>query len=245
MKNCIECEKDITNQKSYRGKYCISCHYKKRQEKQIKYKNNPELRNEKKNELEKQCKKCSETLNITLFRGKRLVCRVCENLDRKKYYDSNKETEVKKRSEYKKENHDKINESRRKYRKEKYQNDIDFKLKTNIRSRFSKCLKKNKTNSTFHYIECSIDYLKNWLKYNFKENMSWENYGSKWHIDHIIPCSSFDFTVEDNINKCFHWSNLAPLDALENIKKSDKINNETIQYYNKRKEEFIKSVINT
>ena len=104
---------------------------------------------------------------------------------------------------------------------------------------------KNKTNSTFHYIGCSIDYLKNWLKYNFKEDMSWENYGSKWHIDHIIPCSSFDFTVEDNIHKCFHWSNLTPLDALENIKKSDKINNETIQYYNKRKEEFIKSVINT
>lgn len=51
--------------------------------------------------------------------------------------------------------------------------------------------------------------------------MSWSNYG-KWHIDHIIPCAAFDLSDEFEQRACFHYSNLQPLWAYDNIGKSDK-----------------------
>jgi hypothetical protein len=54
--------------------------------------------------------------------------------------------------------------------------------------------------------------------------MSWENYGLYgWHIDHILPCSSFDLLKPEEQRKCFHWSNMQPLWARDNLRKSAKI----------------------
>ena len=52
--------------------------------------------------------------------------------------------------------------------------------------------------------------------------MSWDN-RDEWHIDHVIPCAIFDFADETQRKVCFHWSNLAPYPALDNISKGDKI----------------------
>lgn len=61
--------------------------------------------------------------------------------------------------------------------------------------------------------------------------MSWSNYGD-WHIDHIIPCAAFDLNDELEQKACFHYTNLQPMWAKENIQKSDK-------YSIKEKEEYI------
>lgn len=53
--------------------------------------------------------------------------------------------------------------------------------------------------------------------------MIWSNYGSYWHVDHIIPCSSFDLTNPEEQKKCFHFTNLQPLTAVDNMRKSSKI----------------------
>jgi hypothetical protein len=42
-----------------------------------------------------------------------------------------------------------------------------------------------------------------------------------WHIDHIRPVSSFDLSDPAQVQECFHFSNLQPLWAIDNIKKSD------------------------
>jgi hypothetical protein len=71
-------------------------------------------------------------------------------------------------------------------------------------------------------IDCTIEELWTHLKRKFTEGMTKENYG-KWHIDHIIPCASFDLTDPEQQEKCFHYTNLRPLWAFDNMSKGAKI----------------------
>ena len=54
--------------------------------------------------------------------------------------------------------------------------------------------------------------------------MTWDNYG-EWHVDHIIPMSSFEFeSVEDREFKiCWSLKNLQPLWGLDNLIKGSKL----------------------
>jgi hypothetical protein len=66
--------------------------------------------------------------------------------------------------------------------------------------------------------------LRNHIEKRFKHGMSWENYG-KWHVDHIIPVTVFNFQTPDDIDfkKCWSLKNLRPLWAKENISKGNKL----------------------
>jgi len=79
-----------------------------------------------------------------------------------------------------------------------------------------------------------------WFEFLCEDNMSWENYG-EWHIDHVIPCSSFDLTIEENKFKCFSWKNLRPCWANENIIKGAKILTDVINNHNIKVNQFINS----
>lgn len=73
---------------------------------------------------------------------------------------------------------------------------------------------------TKELIGCDLTTLRNHIESQWKEGMNWQNYGLKgWHIDHVKPCSAFDFTKESEIRECFNYKNLQPLWALENISK--------------------------
>lgn len=54
----------------------------------------------------------------------------------------------------------------------------------------------------------------------FRTGMSWANYG-EWHIDHIRPIASFDYSSVDDpeFQKCWALDNLQPLWASENFSK--------------------------
>lgn len=54
--------------------------------------------------------------------------------------------------------------------------------------------------------------------------MNWENYG-QWHIDHRLPCASFDLTQPDQQKACFHFSNQQPLWKRDNLAKGVKTGN--------------------
>jgi len=82
------------------------------------------------------------------------------------------------------------------------------------------CSKKSKTSKNL--LGCSLEVLKFHLECYFTKGMSWDNYGYYgWHIDHIKPCAAFDLTDPEQQKQCFHYTNLQPLWAEDNMKKSD------------------------
>jgi len=167
----------------------------------------------------------------------------------KHYYVQNKETINKKASEYGKQNADhlkkKANEYRaanpdkprtwnKKYRdgnkakindklRERRQNDPMLRLKDAIRGSIRAYLgsKKTRRSATFEIVGCTPDFLRGHLERQFRDGMTWENYGPYWHVDHRIPLASGNSPEE--IMGLSHWTNLQPLTAFENISKGAKI----------------------
>ena len=193
------------------------------------------------------------TNNKTKKDGKCVYCRSCYAAINKKWRDNNKEADKKIHDKWKSNNLDRVRKSRlksyynnheaskkraRKYKKQnqeqlkiksriyantKYHNDLNYRLVRLLRGRIWKALKRNSKYSTsLELLGCSIEELKIYLEKQFVKDMNWQNYG-KWHIDHVKPCSSFDLTDLEQQKLCFHYSNLQPLWAKDNIKKSDKI----------------------
>jgi Holliday junction resolvase-like predicted endonuclease len=124
---------------------------------------------------------------------------------------------------YDKEYNIKHPEFKKNYIKKKRHNDDLFRLSGNIQRRvkiFLDSKNMTKKNKTFDIVGCSPNQLKEHLEKKFNDGMSWDNYG-KWHIDHIIPLSSAN--NEDEVYKLCHHTNLQPLWAEDNLKKSNKI----------------------
>jgi len=96
-------------------------------------------------------------------------------------------------------------------------------IEGSLRKRLYEAIKNNdKTGHTMELLGCSIDEFKKHLQSKFQEGMSWENYG-KWHIDHITPCARFDLSKPEEQKKSFHYTNLQPLWAKDNLSKGAKI----------------------
>jgi hypothetical protein len=71
----------------------------------------------------------------------------------------------------------------------------------------------------------TIDQLKKHLEKLFTPEMTWENYGTVWEIDHKIPIAAFNFQKPDDLDFRLCWTlrNLQPLGVAENRVKHDKI----------------------
>ena len=99
-----------------------------------------------------------------------------------------------------------------------------------LRTRIRQVLKtsgSSKSATTIKLVGISVKGLKKYLESKFKTGMTWENYGLYgWHIDHIIPCSSFNFSKPSEQRKCFHYTNLQPLWWYENLAKGSKMPDE-------------------
>jgi len=134
-----------------------------------------------------------------------------------------------KRSEYNKnarygKNRDNYLRKKRANHKKYYQN-ITCKLGNLLRTRIWTALKiqgLKKNHSTMELTGCSKEELIQHLESQFSEGMTWENWSlNGWHIDHIRPVSSFDLSDPAQVKECFHYSNLQPLWAIDNLKKSN------------------------
>ena len=141
----------------------------------------------------------------------------------KKWRDKNKEKIRKYNEKYYQKNKEKIIERNIINFRKKFKEDKNFKSLNNIRRRLRAAIKGlNKSQKTLDLLGCDISFLWKYLEKKFKPGMSKENYG-EWHIDHIVPCASFDLSDPKQQEKCFHYTNLQPLWARENLQKSSKI----------------------
>jgi len=125
------------------------------------------------------------------------------------------------RQEYYQKNKEKIIKQNCLYIKKKLAEDIQWMLKFRLRGRIKDALKKNrKLAKSFELVGADIEFVRFYLENQFTGEMTWDNHGKIWHIDHIIPICSFDLTILEEQKKCFHYTNLRPLLATDNLKKS-------------------------
>ena len=181
------------------------------------------------------CSQCKKRKYKKSFSFRSSSCKQCKAAYAKEYRKTHKDTRD--RTEYRKQyyykNQQKFSEWNKKWREnndrsEYYKNyrnkNPSAKIACYCRNRIRNCNKKDyKSQSSLFLTGCtSWNELKIYLESKFLDGMNWKNMG-EWHIDHIKPCSSFDLTDPKQQKECFHYTNLQPLWAIDNLSKSDKI----------------------
>jgi len=182
----------------------------------------------------KQCNKCNEVKELTEFHkrsaakdGLQHKCKKCTSLlDRGRqdarnksnrlFRENNREEYLKQKRAYRRTTKGKI----AKYKRDRYANDPAYRLTLLLRNRLRNALNgTNKSASTLELLGCTAEHARFHIESQFTEGMTWENI----HVDHIQPCASFDLEDPSEQRKCFHYSNLQPLFASDNLRKSDSI----------------------
>lgn len=193
----------------------------------------------------KICTKCKKEkkesefhVNKCLKSGLRSACKECvkkyqNSASRKSYmkkYTLKYATTGRKTEKYKswRRRYERVytkSEKFKEYRRSRKANDPLYKLAVTLRVRLYLALKNNqRTGSAIRDLGCSVKELKAHIERQFREGMSWDNWKHDgWHIDHIIPLSSFDLTNREELLKAVNYSNLQPLWAEENFEKSNKV----------------------
>jgi len=128
-----------------------------------------------------------------------------------------------------------LKEQKTEWCKNERNTNMNYRIKKSLAARLRNVLDKKDT--TMNYIGCNIQYFREWLEYNFTEEMNWDNYASFWSIDHIIPVCKFDLTIEDEKLKCWHWSNMMPVTINFNSSKKN-IDMKQINYIINKIEKF-------
>jgi hypothetical protein len=206
-KICKECniEKSLN---FYRNRYSLTCKACINEYDKIRKINSRQIRSE---TFIVKCEKCDEEKPLKDFAKlkkyyKKKICRLCYPIF--------------------------VREQKNEWARNENNTNMNYRIKKSLASRLRNVLEKNDT--TMNYIGCNIQYLREWFEYNFTNEMSWNNYGSYWSIDHIIPVCKFDLTNEIEKFMCWNWTNLIPI--INSSKKT--IDIEQINYIIERLKQF-------
>lgn len=58
------------------------------------------------------------------------------------------------------------------------------------------------------YFGLDIRHLRSWFELQFTQPLSWDNFGTHWQFDHIVPVTYFDFSADDQLKLCWNFINL-------------------------------------
>jgi len=181
------------------------------------------------------------------------TCKECYNKSRREF-DRKRASQPKRveaRKQYKLNNPEKIKELNKKWREENkeynrsymrgwlkkryhshYKHDPRFRIDNAMGANINSALKGNKAGRKWEsLVGYTVEDLIKHLESKFENWMTWENYGNPngdhtecWHVDHIVPQSSFEYThpEEESFKRCWELDNLQPLSGKENIRKGNK-----------------------
>ena len=80
----------------------------------------------------------------------------------------------------------------------------------------------SKSNHTIEYLGCDIKFYIGFIEAQFNNKMNWDNYGTYWEIDHVVPVNWHNPSAEEKILR-LHYTNTQPLSKEENMKKSNNL----------------------
>lgn len=230
---CTKCNKDKGTDFRKNRKVCRECDNAAARErtKKLKKRQKPEFI---------ICRVCKE--KKTEFRINRRKCLHCERSSGRKYRQTTDKAKV-----WVQNNKERMSELQHQwYEKEKanilqkikgrYKTDPDFKLGISHRAGVRHLVHGGKTSK---YVNCTGVRLRNWLQFQLSDEMTFENYGDVWVIDHVIPIHTFlvkKYPAEIVLN----WLNIRPVICQRNLTKNKHIDSdqcldhlENIRYYTK------------
>lgn len=158
-------------------------------------------------------------------------CKTCQNQSNKQWSKANRDKVKKmKRASYERkkagipskgiQSYESIKRKQRAYKRHRWRTCSDYRVMSNIRRRINYALRGNrKIANTEKLLGMSAEECRKYLESLFTEGMNWDNV----HIDHIVPCASFTLSDPEQQRKCFHYTNLTPLFAKDNLSKGCKI----------------------
>lgn len=183
----------------------------------------------------KTCTQCQEEKDESCFYkakaykgGLKSRCKTCVLISNKNYAQKNRAKVTEYLRFYKNNNREAVNTKNRawlrktQYFTTRYKTDIQFKLRHVLRTRLNKFIRGKSSPVNLDILGCSIEELKKYLESKFQPGMTWENWSTAgWHIDHIQPLVNFDLTNPEHVKIACRYTNLQPLWAEDNFKKSD------------------------
>jgi len=166
--------------------------------------------------MKKACSKCKKELpgiyyspNIKTKDGLQSCCKPCCLLyfrteKHKAYLKSYRQTE--KRKAY-----------MREWIKTKRKNDFCFYTNCKLQQNLGNSIKHKAHLNTL--LSFTSEQFETHISNLFREDMSFENHGPVWHIDHIIPKKLLPYqsTTDENFIKLWELKNLQPIYATENL----------------------------
>ena len=210
--NLTNCTINITEQK------CLNC-------KEIKHADEFHKNSNRKNKIHDECKSCNNARNKATRNKNREAnlketpslkekeCPLCRKLKAVEEFSKNIG------------NKNGIESQCKSCRNKNIMNNRHLHIKRILYARIGDLLNgKNKSANTLSLLGCSLEFFQNWLEFQFTPEMTFENIGEYWHLDHVRPCSSFNLEQGIEQKKCFHWSNYQPLEKIENLRKWNKRN---------------------
>jgi len=221
MKTCSKCKTEKSISKFYKssktkdklGFYCKVCCSKAMSAVRERHRNNVQIKINKISKICGICKKekLAEEFYKTKYSkdGLRCYCKKCSAKKEKIYAAAPKAKQ------------------KRNNRWHQYYKNPEFRLRTNISRMIRAALKNGKFGKSItEYLPYTFDELKIHLEIQFDDKMSWNNYGTYWWIDHIIPQTALPYNTMNDENFLKSWSlnNLRPLEKIENIIKGNKVN---------------------
>ena len=88
---------------------------------------------------------------------------------------------------------------------------VQFQTKKKFEAWLNYLLEKNDVIESVSLIGCTIPEYKFYLQQRFVEGMTWENYGTVWSIDRVIPFVKWNLSNSEEAALCYHYTNSTPL----------------------------------